>query len=216
VVEDRAGSLGGLGVGDRGPDHRLEHVPAETLLQRRQRLARVDRAHVREVQQHAQQRELGVEAVAGQFDHLHRLLYALQREVLGLGRDQRVVGRDERVDRQQTQRRRAVDQDQVVLGAGLGQRLAQRQLAPHLAAQHQLRLGQAQVGRHDVLQDRAVDRGATGQHVGDRRLGVGRQVEVVGQVPLRIEIDGQGAQAGASQYVGERADGRRLAGAALL
>ena len=50
-------------------------------------------------------------------DDLERLLDALEGEVLGLGRDQRVVGGDERVDGQQPERRRAVDQDQVVFAA---------------------------------------------------------------------------------------------------
>ena len=88
---------------------------AEALLQRGQRLARVDGAHVGEVEQHAQQRQVRVEAVARELDHLHRLLDALQREVLGLGGDQRVVGGDERVDGQQAERGRAVDQDQLVV-----------------------------------------------------------------------------------------------------
>ena len=30
-----------------------------------------------------------------------------------------------------------------------------------------------------------------GEHVGDRRVGVGRDVEVVGQVALRVEVDRQ-------------------------
>ena len=168
---------------------------AEALLQRDERLARVHGAHVGEVEQHAQQRQIRVEAVARQLDDLHRLLDALQREVLRLGGDQRMVGGDERVDRQQAQRRRAVDQDHVVVVAEPRQRASQRQLAAHLAAEHQLRLGEAEVGGDDVLVDRLGGRRAAGEHVGDRRLDVGGQVEVVGEVALRVEVDCQRAQA---------------------
>ena len=59
--------------------------------------------------------EVGVEAVAGELDDLERLLDALQREVLRLGAEQRVVGGDERVDRQQPEGGRAVDEDDVVV-----------------------------------------------------------------------------------------------------
>ncbi len=216
MVEDRARSLRGLGVRDRGADHGLEHLVSETLLQRGERLARVHGAHVGEVQQHAEQRQPGVEVLAREIDHLHRLLDPLQGEVLGLGRDQRVVGGDERVDRQQAERGRAVDQDQLVLLAGPSQRLSQRQLAAHPAAQHQLGLGKGEVGRDDVLEDRLVDRGATREHVGDRRLCVRRKIEVVGEVALRVEVDRERPQPGTAQDVGERAHGGGLARPALL
>ena len=161
MVEDRARPLGRLGIGDRGADHRVEHQLAEAFLQRRQGLARVDGAHVGEVEQHAEDRQLRVEAVAHELDHLHRLLDALQREVLRLGGDQRAVGGDQRVDRQQSQRRWAVDQDHVVVRARLRQRAPERQLASHLAAEHQLRLGEAEVGGDDVVVDRLGSGGAS-------------------------------------------------------
>ena len=176
----------------------------------------MDGAHVRQVEQHTEQCQLWVEAVARQFDHLHRLLDALQREVLRLGGDQRLIGGYQRVDRQQPERRRAVDQDHLVVAAGVGESPPERQLATDLAAEHQLRLGQAQVGRDDVLVDRLDRLRAARQHVGDRRLHVRRQVEVVGQVALRVEVDRQRAHAAAAQDVGERAHRGRLAGASLL
>ena len=216
MVEDRPRPLGRLGVGDRGADDRVEHLLAEALLQRDERLARVDGAHVGEVEQHAEQRQPRVEAVPRQFDHLHRLLDPLQREVLGLGGDQRVIGGHERVDRQQPKRGRAVDQDHLVVAARVRQRPPERQLAAHLAAEHQLGLGEAQVGGDDVLVDRLGRRRASGEHVGDRRLDVGGEVEVVGQVALGVEIDRQRAHAAAAQDVGEGAHRGRLAGASLL
>ena len=47
-------ALGGLGVGDRGADHGVEHLVVEVLLQRGVRLARVHGAHVGDVQQDAE------------------------------------------------------------------------------------------------------------------------------------------------------------------
>ena len=61
-----------------------------------------------------------------------------------------------------------------------------------------------------------VGLGAAGQHVADRRRRVGVDVEVVGEVALRVEIDGEHAQPDPAEDVGQRADGGRLAGAALL
>ena len=97
--------------------------------------------------------EVGVQAVARQLDDLERLLDALQREVLRLGAEQRVVGGDERVDGQQAERRRAVDEDDVVVVVDVLQRAAQRQLAAHLAGQRQLGLGQREVGGDDAVVD---------------------------------------------------------------
>ena len=88
-----------------------------------------------------------VQVLARELHHLEHLLDALEREVLALGADERVRRGDQRVHRQQPERRRAVDQDQVVLAARLAQRALQGQLAAHLPAQHQLRLGQARGSR---------------------------------------------------------------------
>ncbi len=169
VVEDRHAALGRLGVAHAAPDHRVEHLLAEALLQLHLRLARVDEPHVGDVQHHAEPLEVGVQRLLRQLHHLQRLLHALEREVLGLAGDQRVVGGHERVDGQQAERRRAVDQDQVVAALEVAQRPLQRQLAAHLAAQHQLRLGQPEVGRQDAVVDRVDRLGLAGEHVGDGR-----------------------------------------------
>ena len=57
---------------------------------------------------------------------------------------------------------------------------------------------------------------AAGQDVADRRVGVRVDVEVVREVALRIEVDGERAQADPAEDVRERSHRRRLAGAALL
>src|SRR3954466_385998 len=75
VVEDRDGALGRLGVGDRRADRRIEQALAEVLLELHVGLARVDRPHVGDVEHHAEPVEVRVEAVAGQLEHLERLLH---------------------------------------------------------------------------------------------------------------------------------------------
>ena len=54
------------------------------------------------------------------------------------------------------------------------------------------------------------------EDVADRRLDAGVDVEVVRQVALGVEVDGEDVEAGAPEDVGEMADGRGLARAALL
>ena len=216
MVEDRDGALGRLRVGDRGADRRLKELAPDVLLQRRERLAAVARAHVGDVEHDAEPAQLGVQSVARELDDLERLLDALQREVLRLGRQQRVVGGDERVDGQQAERRRAVQEDQVIALAQRLERAPERQLAAHLAGEHELGLGEREVRGDDVVVDRLRRLGAAGEHVGDRRRGLGIDVEVVRQVALRIEIDGEHVEADAAQDVGQGPHRGGLAGAALL
>ena len=103
-------------------------------------------------------------------------------------RDQRVIGRDERVDREQPERRRAVDQHEVVLALDVSERPPQGELAAHLATEDQLRFGQAEVGRQHAVVLGVDGPGLARQHVGDGGRGVGRHVEVVGEVALRVEV----------------------------
>ena len=171
------------------------------LAQRVEGLARVARAHVSDVQHDRQQLQVRVEALARELDHLERLFDSLKREVLRLGREQRVLGCDQRVDRQQSQRRRAVDQHEVVVVGDLSQRLAQRELAAHLAAEHQLRLGQAEVGGDDAAVVGLLHLCGAGQHLADGRRRVRVDVEVIGEVALRVEVDGQHVQPDAPEHV---------------
>ena len=216
VIEDRDRTLGRLGIRDRGADRRLKQPVAEVLAQRVECLAGVAGAHVGDVQHHAEPHEVRVEAVAGQIDHLECLLDALEREVLRLGRQQRVVGRDQRIDGQQAQRRRAVDQHQVVLALDIAHRSLERQLASHLAAERQLGLGEPEVGRHDPVVDRLGRRRAPGEHVTDRGRRLGVDIQVVGQIALRIEVDREHRQPGPAKDVRQGPHRCRLAGTALL
>ena len=93
----------------------------------------------------------------------------------------------------------------VVVVVDVLERLAQRQLAAHLAGERQLGLGERQVRRDDAVVDGLACLGAPGEDVADRRLRVGRDVEVVAKVALRVEVDGQHAEAGPAEDVGQRA-----------
>ena len=160
--------------------------------------------------------EVRVERLLRELHDLQRLLHALEREVLRLGRDQRMVGGHQRVHGEQPERRRAVDQDQVVAAL---QRPATRGAAS--ARGPSCRPGPARPRpgpgwrEHRPRGSRRPPwpgRRARPRPSGRRR----RDVEVVGQVALRVEVHAQDVEPGAPEDVGERADGRRLAGAALL
>ena len=96
----------------------------------------------------------GFSVSLGEVEDLQRLLDSLQGEVLRLGREHRVGGGDERVDRQQPERRRAVDQDHVVAALDVAQGVAHRHLAADLAGEHQLGLGEPEVRRDHGAVDR--------------------------------------------------------------
>ena len=215
VVEDRDALLGRLGVGDRGADHGLEDLLAVVLLELLVGLARVLRAHVGDVEHHAEELEVRVVELLRLLDDLERSLHALQREVLRLGGHERPVGGDEAVDRQQAERRRAVDQHQVVLLADVLERLAHDELAAHLARHRALHLGEdRRRGDHAAVGGRLRLRLAA-EHVGDRRRRVRSDVEVVRQVALRIEVDGEHVESDPAEHVRQRAHCGGLARAAL-
>ena len=66
--------------------------------------------------------ESRVEVVGDEADRGQQLTEALEREVLALDRDERRVGRRQRVDRQQPERGRAIDQDVVELAGAWDRR----------------------------------------------------------------------------------------------
>ena len=92
-------------------DHRLEHLPAEHLLNLRPDVARQRRPLVVHRDDHAQDAQRRVGPRPHLLDRLEQVVGALEREVRRLDRDQQVRRRDQRVHRQQPERRRAVDDD---------------------------------------------------------------------------------------------------------
>ena len=93
----------------------MEDVIVAQLAQLVEHLAAKDRASVIEGWQQAQDAEIPVQLGPDRGDDLYERIEALERVVLRLHGNDHAVGRDEAVDREQAQRRRAVDQDVVVL-----------------------------------------------------------------------------------------------------
>ena len=118
VVRDRDAALGGLRIADRSADHASRRPCRRSS---RARAAERSHAYARvrmsvmfsATPSHSQAL---VEVFARELHHLEHLLDTLQGEVLALRADQRMACGHERVRRQQPERRRTVDQDQVVTG----------------------------------------------------------------------------------------------------
>src|SRR3954447_24567343 len=129
VLEDGAPLHGCLGIPDRLPDTGLEHEIAEALGENLERLARVQRSAVVHGRQDPLDPDVRVEVLA---DHAQRVLEldeAAKRQVLALDRYDHAARGDERVDRQQAERGRRVDDDEVVIRQHGRERLLQRALA---------------------------------------------------------------------------------------
>jgi hypothetical protein len=94
-------------------------------------------------QQHAGQAQARVEVVADEIDRREQLAQALQRVVLALDRNEHAVGRGERVDGEQSDRGRAVEQDVVISVAYLSQRTLEAPLS--LIQADQLDFGSGEV-----------------------------------------------------------------------
>ena len=92
---------------------------------------------------------VGIEVCLDHLDVAQQLPHALEGVVLALDRDQHLRRGDERVDGEQSERRRAVDEDVVeVVVLQVGQRGAQPSFARHHADQFDLGAGQVDGRRH--------------------------------------------------------------------
>src|SRR6266545_5489349 len=147
VLQDRGALHRRLGVADRLLDPGLEHELAEVLLEDLDRLAGVQRTAIEHRRQDAHDRDVRVQGLAAHRQRVLELDEPAQREVLALHRDDHVVGRNERVDRQQAERRRRVDEDVVVVLLDRGQRLLEGALAADHAREREL--GPGEVDRRD-------------------------------------------------------------------
>ena len=127
---------------------------------------------------------------------------AFERVVLALHRDDHVVGGGQPVDGEQAERGRAVDEDDVVLGADQVECPAELELAAEGGDQLDLGAREVDGGRQheEVLEARgldAVEGGGVGHdHVVDRRLHVAVVDPEAGRrVALRVEVDDEHAVA---------------------
>jgi hypothetical protein len=141
-----------------------------------------------------------VEVGAHEVDVAQQLAEALQRVVLALDRDQHLVRRDERVDRQQPERRRAVDEH--VIHVELVERrrregLPQPVLPGHHADELDLCAGQVDGGRdaEQVRRCRALGRGLRQPDLAQQGLVHRRRAQTMVHaesracVALRVEVD---------------------------
>ena len=144
----------------------------------------------------------------------------LERVVLGLHRHEHAVGGGERVDGQRAERRRAVEEDEVVLRGA-------RTRAPARGSARRPRAARARRRRRRAPASTGRGRGSRTRVL--RQLGERRAVEQVvarravrahaepgGRVRLRVEVDDERPLAGLREAGGEVDRGRRLADAALL
>ena len=107
-----------LGQADVARDHRVEHDLAEAGADIVGDLDGQIVAPVEHGQRDAEDRQLGIEAGADPLDRLQQLAEPLEREEFGLQRHQDRIGGDQRVDGQQAERGRAIDQADVPAQVG--------------------------------------------------------------------------------------------------
>src|ERR1044072_737521 len=123
IGHDRRTADGRLGELDRLLDAGLEDELAEVLFEDLHSLLGVDGPGVEHRREDSLDLDIGVEVLA---DHRKRVLQldeTAHREVLALDRDDHLVGGGQGVDGQQTEARRGIDADVVVVVADLSDRL---------------------------------------------------------------------------------------------
>ena len=155
---------------------------------------------------------------------LEQVVRAFEREVGRLDRHHEMRGRDERVDRQQPQRRRAVDDDVGVVGFERGELFLETEVRVEFSHQLGLELGQRDARRRNAemrLVGRADDGRQRGAAIAGHRLehvrADRRHVEKRhGAVGLGIQVDEQRRPAAEREGGGEVDGGRGLTHAALL
>src|SRR3954452_20054734 len=220
VLEDRLPLHRRLRVTHRLADLRVEHEVAEVLLQDLDRLARVEEPPVEHRREDALDTDVRVEVLADHRERVLELDEPAQREVLALDGDDHAVCGDERVDRQQAERRRRVDEDPVVALPHGQDRLLERPLPPDHGGEGELGTGEVDRGDGDVELVRPHnlrDRQPVAEDVEHRA------VDLVGvpalrhrQVPLRVEVDQEHAHALLGERPPEVEGGRRLRDSTLL
>ena len=182
VVEDRhavARRLGHLHAArDDGPQHLVAEVRADIVGDLIGQLG----APVVHRQDDGGDVQLRVQVRLDHLDVAQQLAHALEGVVLALDRDQHLGRGHERVDGEQAQRRRAVDEDVVeVVVLEFGERGAQPAFARHHADQFDLGARQVDGGRHaeQALAVRAALQRVLQRDLADQHL-VGRRGALAG------------------------------------
>jgi hypothetical protein len=180
------------------------------------------RARVVHRQEHPRDRQPRVELALDELERVEQAGEALEREVLGLHRDDHAVGGDQRVDGQRPERGRAVEQRVGEAVADRRERVAQPPLGARLLRQLDGRAGQIgvrgqQLEALDLRRAHGVRRvGAAREDVVDARLAELGRPQPDRRVGLRVDVDEQRRVAGLRDAGGDVDRGGRLADAALL
>src|ERR671912_1676204 len=204
-VVGRDGLGGQAGVRElHGPrDDRVEHLVAEVVDDARDDLARVQRPAVVHRREDAINLQPRVEPIGDLLDRLHEQRYPAHREELALKRDDDAVCRRQCVNRQESQRRLAVDEHDVVVVEDGAQDTREDLLAGDLTDELDLRGRQVDVRGEDVevvdlapLDDGIDVVAALGEQVvdGDVQL-LGGDAQADRQRTLRVEVDEQATPA---------------------
>src|SRR3954469_7925164 len=164
VVLEHGHSLhGGLCEAHRLRYARGEDPIAEVLLEQFDRLLRMNGTRVDERGQNALDLNVRVEVLPDHGQRVLKLDQATHGQILALHGDDNFVGGRQLVDREQTERRRSVDADEVVVVLDLTQRLLERALAADLRRHRDLGAGEVDRGAGNV--DLAL-----ADHLADRRV----------------------------------------------
>lgn len=223
VNQRRHAEAGGFGEAHVTRDDGAVEGVAEMLLQLRGDIVGQADARIVHGPQQTLDLQRRVEQLADALDAVHQVGQPLQRVVLALHGDDHAVGGGQRVDGEHRQRRRAVDEDVVVVLADRRQRVAQAIFLHVHFQQHHFRGGQVAVGRQQLVA--AVfgelhglgEVALAGEHVVDGVL----QVVLVdaaagGGVALGIQVQQEDAALGRHEGGREVDTGRGLADTAFL
>src|SRR5437773_4821408 len=225
VHGDRDARGGGFPDLDGLSDHGGEHLVIPEIFERVEHVAREDRSAVVERGKQTVHLQIRIQARLHRLDDLEKCCDTLERVVLRLHRDDDAGRRDERVEREQAERRRAVDEHVVVPIDDVARELVTQR---HLSADgvEELDLGrrklQGRGGDVDLLRlrrpdDRRERHVRVDENVRDTALDrVEVDAEAYGQVGLRIEVDAEDFVTERCERTAEIDGARGLADAALL
>mmetsp|Transcript_647 Transcript_647/g.1346 ORF Transcript_647/g.1346 Transcript_647/m.1346 type:complete len:319 (-) Transcript_647:392-1348(-) len=224
-VEHHAGQAvaGRLGQAHIAGDDGVEHLVAEVGLELVADLLLQRDARVEHHAQQADDLQVRVQVGVDLLDGVDQVGQAFEGEVLALHRHDHAVGAAQAVEREHRQRRRAVDQDEVVVRGGGRQRGLEAGLAALQLDQLDLGAGELAVGAEHVIAGLVGpglglgDGGRLQQHVVDRGLELALvDAGAHGGIALRVQVHHEHALADLGQAGGEVDGGGGLADATLL
>src|SRR3989440_6501619 len=206
-------------------DHCGEHLVIAEILERVEHVAREDRSAVVERREQAVHLQVRIEARLHRLDDLEKCCDTLECVVLRLHRDDDAGRRDQRVQCEEAQGRRAVDENVVVPIDDVARELvAQGHLAADRVEELDLRSRELERCGRDVdllrlgrSDDRPEGDVGVDEDVRDASLDrVEVDTEADGQVGLRIEVDAEDFVTERRERAAEIDGARGLADAALL